>query len=671
MQVQPRESILPASVVQWLVENKRGDEIEAYEEAYAEIYDADVPENKLMDTIESFEAGETGHAALAYKPFERPDWRSYAAEVLRLQPNDAQREIAALEAGFPDEKRTLDEKSPRFTADQGRFLDSIDRYKRTACGAGNSVGKSDAVAVAARYLYDKGYKVIIVANTFHQVNDIIFAYIRTQNLDALPGSGGYLYPEAPKMRYTPEHTLQGLATETKAGEMQVKGMAGRHFRRVAVIIEEAQGAMGSTIRTANQMATGPEDKIVMIYNPTDPGCAARKAIQVRRKKDGGLLWNEVRINGENHPNVVYDREIIPGAVSREFVESTLDVGVTRESALYRSSVLGEWPDDSPDALIERKWVLDAMARGATPRPNDWRGKALGVDVAGEGSDLTNGWCVARAKAYMPRIDDSRILARYPHVRRGYAWHSGRVITACEQLIYATLQSDPDQDIRHVGIDDTGLGQGVRANLSENHNKKASDGTLNFPSYIEYHRTDKSDLRKIQVAVKKTANWTGFIFGASPNDPADERFVMVKHQLLWHLRERLRLGEFDLPTAEELRSYGLPDSSDLVEQLTRCIYGVSAEKKLIVMDKRSAGAPTETMRKQAEQLPHDSPDLLHALAMACWVYFKILKPGTPPIETAQELQAVERERIVAKMIREKRNPLRRSNAKLPWQRVRKT
>lgn len=667
MHISQRESILPASVIKFLIDENRASEIEAFEEIYAEIHDADVPENKIMDTIESFEAGETGSAAMAYKEFERPDWRSYAKEVLRLEPNEAQKAIAALEASFPEEKRTLDARAPRFTADQGRFLDSIDRVKRTACGAGNSVGKSDAVAVAARYLYDKGYKVVIVANTFHQVNDIIFAYIRTQNANALPGSGGYLYPEAPKMRYTPEHTLQGLATETKAGEMQVKGMAGRHFRRVAVIIEEAQGAMASTIRTANQMATGPHDKIIMIYNPTDPGCAARKAIQVRRKADGTFLWNEERINGENHPNVVYDREVIPGAVSREFVESTLDVGVTRESAIYRSSVLGEWPDDSPDALIERQWVLDAMKRGATPRPNDWRGKALGVDVAGEGSDLTNGWVVDRAKAYMPRIEDSKILARYPHVRRGYAWHSGRVITACEQLIYATLQSD--KDIRHIGIDDTGLGQGVRANLAENHNKKAPDGTLNFPKYIEYHRTDKSDLRKIQVAVEKTANWTGFVFGAAPADPADDRFVMVKHQLLWHLRERLRNGEFDLPTEEELRSYGLPDSSDLVEELTRCIYGVSAEKKLIVMDKRTSGAPTETMRKQAEQLPYDSPDLLHALAMACWVYFKILRPGVAPIETAQELQAVERERIVAKMIREKRSPLRRSNAKLPWQRGR--
>lgn len=646
---------LPQEAIDFLVQAGRADEIPAFELAYERLDEADVPENKIADSVEAM-GMLPGMNTNAWKPFARDNWRAYAKEVMNLRPNEAQLEIAALEASDPTKKKTLDPEAPRFTVDQAALLDSIDKNKRTGCGAGNSVGKSDAVAVGGRYLYDKDYKVIILANTIDQVSDIIFAYIRAHHVNAVAGSGGYLYPERPLMKYDAVHVLQAIATDTKAGEQQVKGLSGRHYHQVAVIIDEAQGASAATIQTAERICTGPNDKIVLIYNPTDPGCAARKAMKARRISDNSLLYNEVQISGENHPNVVYNRTIIPGAVHREFVDAQLAFGGgTRDSAWFRCSVLGEWPDDKPDALIKEEWIIAAQARGARARPDDHRGTALGVDVAGEGGDLTNEWCMRNAKAYMPRIEKHEVLAKYRQVRRGPAWHVGRDTTVCEELIYATMNCEPD--IRHVGLDDTGLGQSVRANINLNYKK-------HFPKYTEFRRTDPKNIHRIQIEKDAYAGLSGFTFGATPHSPADDRFKTVKHQLLWHLREKLQAGEFDLPTDSELASYGLPADSDLIEQLTRCIWGVSGEKKLVIMDKRGAEAATETMKEQAKNLPYDSPDLLHALAIACWVYFKILRPGPAPIKSTVELRALEQQRMVARLVRQNKKPLRRKG-KLPW------
>jgi hypothetical protein len=72
-------------------------------------------------------------------------------------------------------------------------------------------------------------------------------------------------------------------------------------------------------------------------------------------------WGAVRISALEHPNVLQQREVVPGAVTQEFIDlMAQEYGVG--SGVYQSRVMGEFPDDSgphdhpprPERLLLRR-----------------------------------------------------------------------------------------------------------------------------------------------------------------------------------------------------------------------------------------------------------------------------------------------------------------------------
>ena len=96
-------------------------------------------------------------------------------------------------------------------------------------------------------------------------------------------------------------------------------------------------------------------------------------------------WATVNISALDTPNVIQGREVIPGLVTREWVEERKeDWG--EDSPLYIAAVLGEFPESLEDALIplaaataaaKREVVVDSTAP-----------TVLSVDVARFGADQT-------------------------------------------------------------------------------------------------------------------------------------------------------------------------------------------------------------------------------------------------------------------------------------------
>lgn len=96
-------------------------------------------------------------------------------------------------------------------------------------------------------------------------------------------------------------------------------------------------------------------------------------------------WHALRIAASEHPNVVERREVIPGAVSCEWIATMRD-DYGEGSSIYRSRVLAEFPEDSIEGLIRRDWLRAAFERFESVGPDLRTRPVLALDVARFGPD---------------------------------------------------------------------------------------------------------------------------------------------------------------------------------------------------------------------------------------------------------------------------------------------
>ena len=591
---------------------------------------AKLTKGKLIEIRDNLKKADEGESGNAWEPFERNDPITFGTEVLRLEPNLVQKELG------------LD----WYTEDQGILFNAVANNRRVLALSGNGVGKTYSAAIISLWLFHRGYTVLTTAPTLAQVTDILWAEMRSMKIRAMRGLGGSWQPKANKAEFGPLHFMQGFTVQTDMVAGVSTAFQGRHKAKMAIVMDEVIGMSAGVIEACDRICVGPQDIVVGIGNPTDTTAPIRRAADIRRD-DGSLLWKTIHISGENHPNVRFGRTVIPGAVSAEMVADQLAKAGSRDGSIYKASVLGQWPDETPDTLIPRAWILAAQERGKKPRQDDYRGKSLGIDVAGEGGDLTPAFCVYLSKPYMPRLLLSSSL------RSSKAWIQGRDTQHCVDLVNNILRSE--EDIRAIGIDDTGIGQGPRSQLQRERVK--------FPRFLTYKRTSLEEYNK-----ERQATVTGYNFSATPQAMGTDRFARLKDQLWWELREAFRLGKIDLPSDEEIRTWELPNGSDLVDQLCTPIHVQDGQGRIIVLDKRgAAGAPH---RERTKLLPDKSPDLAHALMIAWHVYLG-LPTGQKPITSMIELQSVElqiaKQKMKKRLTMGRQKKYSRSHRQLPWRR----
>lgn len=525
--------------------------------------------------------------------FSRPDPTTFGTEVLNLRPNTTQKEL----------------KLNWYTDDQKRLFDAVATHNRVLALSGNGVGKSYSAAIISLWLYNRGYTVLTTAPTLAQVTDILWAEMRSMKANAMKGLGGTWQPKANKAEFGTLHFMQGFTVQTDMSSSVSTAFQGRHAPKMAIVLDEVIGMSASVIEACDRICVGPDDIIVGIGNPTDVSAPIRRAADVKRA-DGTPLWFTVHISGENHPNVVYNRTVIPGAVSAKMVADQLAKAGSRDGSIYKASVLGEWPDETPDTLIPREWILRAQERGRKRRDEDYRGKALGMDVAGEGGDMTPVFIVDRAKLEMPKLK-----GRKP-------WLVGRDVQNCVDLVEEVLHQVPD--VRAIGIDSTGIGQGPLAILQRRRTY--------FPRYLTYNKASVTSYNAEHQATVRGLN-----FSSKAESLHETRFPRLKDQLYWELREAFRNNEIDLPTDEEIRMWELPSGNDFIAQLSNPIFVLDGQGRVVVLDKR--GAAGGMYKEKTKQLPDKSPDLVHSLMIAWFIYARLPK-GFKPIKDQVELNQIQ-------------------------------
>lgn len=366
-----------------------------------------------------------------------------------------------------------------------------------------SCGKSiSAAAIASWFLVTHQPAVVItLAPTYNQVINIIWRYIRFVARQAnLPGT----IFETPRWEIAPNHYAIGLSPKKDTGRDgdTISTLQGFHGPRMLVIMDEAAGLPKAIWDSVNGLAVGDQCRILAIGNPIEQAGPFYDATQ-------NPSWHHIRISAFDHPNVKEGTEIIPGAVTRSWVEERAKEWATEVSPgtpnavhipwidkyydpmpIFEAKVLGVPPEQAEDQLIKLSWVLAAQDRALDTRDAE---TVIGVDPAPRGGD-DNSLCVRsgmQVKAlYRLKGQDTQqiagwlqLLLQEHHAVKGY-------------------------------IDDAGVGVGV---------------------------TDKARVMGLPIMPVN--------FGRSASQK--KRFANLRAECWWRVRELLREGKLALPNDPKL------------------------------------------------------------------------------------------------------------------------
>lgn len=369
-----------------------------------------------------------------------------------------------------------------WTPDQERVADSFAQNRNTAAPSGHGTGKdwlAARLALWRLYCARAGKaKVITTANTESQLKLVLWGEIRSAWLNArvkLPGQLNTL-----ELKLGPDWYMVGLTARDS------HAFQGHHSPEITVIYDEACGIALEFFMAGQSLAVGPFDRQFAIFNPTDP------ASEIKRKCESGL-WNVVRMDAENHPNVIEDRQVLPGAVTRTYISEIAEEYGGRESPVFQSRVKGFFPEQGADSLISVAWVEASVERwkSAPYGQGYYPTVSAGCDVARFGDDDT----------VIYEMDDRGTVSQAE-------WWQGQRTTHTAGKLMAM------RHIPNIAVDDCGVGGGV---------------------------TDQCVAESL------------YVIAVNASEAADDplKFFNRRAEIYWHLREELRLGRIQIPDDRKL------------------------------------------------------------------------------------------------------------------------
>ena len=266
----------------------------------------------------------------------------------------------------------------RYVADyQREHAESVRDNPRTVVRGAHAIGKEwEAARLALWAAYARGMLVLIISQTQRQV----LGQTMRELADAFLGA-----PDLPGELLTGSLRINGRPRVIAlTGGSRVDSLTGYHDPAgVLVIVTEGQGEQLEDVAydAAFANATDDRSRILALGNPVRP---AGRFYEINQRDN----WRAFRVSAFDHPNLIHDREVIPGGPTRRWVDDVAAEYGT-DSAYYTSRVLADFPTQGADALIRREWI-DAATRKHAAGLGDGKDKALRlvVDPAGDGPDET-------------------------------------------------------------------------------------------------------------------------------------------------------------------------------------------------------------------------------------------------------------------------------------------
>jgi hypothetical protein len=187
------------------------------------------------------------------------------------------------------------------------------------------------------------------------------------------------------------HEAIGFVSQIRAGEESATRMQGFHRRDMLFILDEGAGVHPAVYKAIENTSTGHNNLVVAMGNPdsqTDP------------LHNFCLMSNvdHVVVSAFDHPNIVLQKDLIPGAVSQQSIDfRAKEYG--DGSQFFNSRVRGISPAEAVDSLFKAALIDQCNIKDKTNFLNidhvtDRKNKnALGIDVANslEGDKACLAW----------------------------------------------------------------------------------------------------------------------------------------------------------------------------------------------------------------------------------------------------------------------------------------
>lgn len=280
--------------------------------------------------------------------------------------------------------------------------------------AGHTVGKTKLASGMASHFFDCFVPGVIytLAPTWDQIKDLLWKEIATdrEGKDAR-GTGDLLgrVLETCEIKHLPNHFAKGRAPNNTHGR-GTERIHGQHERHLLFVFDEAEGVPDFAYDAVDSMTSGGVVIVLLIANPKT---RTSRFYKVRVRPE---VVN-FRLSCVHHPNVIENREVVPGAVRRQYVESmasahcevvgahdvdahTFDLPfpvrtkdglrpagtIFQPDAEFMFRVLGVAPKNLADNTFVPVGRYEA-ALARTPRPQQPHRARIGVDVARYGKDV--------------------------------------------------------------------------------------------------------------------------------------------------------------------------------------------------------------------------------------------------------------------------------------------
>lgn len=327
--------------------------------------------------------------------------------------------------------------------------------------AGHTVGKTKLASGIVNHFFDNFAPSIIYtfAPTFEQIHDLLWKEIKSDRRGKnLPGRILDL-----ELNISDNHFAKGRAT-SNAGGQGTERAQGQHGKYLMFVLDEAEGIDDYVWDAVESMTSGGISIVLMLANPRTRISRFHKAAS-----DDRVI--NFRISCLNHPNVRENREIVPGAVKRAYVEGMLKKHCEVVQAHNADTHTFELPwqpgtiyePDSeflfrvlgiaPANVADNTFVPVGRYEAATKRVSLPTGASarMGVDVARYGKD--------QGTLYIRRGDSLRHVAYFAKQDTGA--YARRIVDEAKSLAASGVSS------LHIRVDGGGgFGGGVIDRLNE-------------------------------------------------------------------------------------------------------------------------------------------------------------------------------------------------------------
>lgn len=325
-----------------------------------------------------------------------------------------------------------------------------------------------------------------------------------------------------------------VASKASSGSKSNVSRQGFHRKDMLIITEETPGMDLASMEAYENTSTGEHNLILAVGNPD----SQTDTLHLFCKKENVVNY---RISAYDHPNVILNKEVIAGAVTRQSIERRrLQYG--EGSAFFASRVRGISPAQASNSLIQLVWIEEAFQKELE---GDYTANACGIDVAN--SQTGDKAAVAYGKANKLLYLKEFQCPDASHLAYNVALSHSELLAKSFHIYNIPNIFEYEVTGEYIGVDSVGVGT----------------STINTLHNIGLMAQGLAGGAWQEVLPKDT------------NGKLLYNFASLRSQMYWELREDLRLGKvafnieketFDLLKAELIEPrYSVSDKIISVEK----------------------------------------------------------------------------------------------------------